>query len=399
VEHGGGSRKTRPWRPLPGAVDVGYGYSMNPTAPEQRSDRRRFEAIAGTARRSWLWMYAGMAAFYGCVAVLNAALPDRVFRMVMPLFIVLGIVGWVVWLVFMFRTRKVMLDVGDEGILVDEGRGGTFPFAGAVLGSWRMAGIGVTTGTVLHLAGGERPFRVAGRDHRPVPALHLEAPPVEYVEAILSAAAFDELLATLPASVFRARWDAPAAPPPLRIALLSNPSSGRHSIRMMLPWLGTIMLVGVLNIGLEAAGVGDSPIVRAIDMPLTIAIVVGGLVLTMVLAVRHRPGLEIEVDDGELRLRDPRKGRTLAAAPIARVEVRRGVHRYSGRGGGFDQVALVLRLSPAHEVSVGVFDARYGWSDAASSVSTPRWIVGPPDWNALVDRLGVGAFVVVRWAR
>ena len=256
-----------------------------------------------------------------------------------------------------------------------------------------MPGIGVTAGTVLHLAGGERRFRVAGRDHRPAPALHLEAPPAEYVDVVLSASDFEALLATLPASVFRARWDAPSVPALLRIALMSNPSSGRHGIGMMLLWFGTIVLVGVPNIALEVAGVGDSPIVRVIDMPLTIAILVGALVLTMVLAMRHRPGLEIEIDDRELRLRGPR-GRLLAATPIALVEVRRGLHRYAGRGGGFDQVALLLRLSPAHEVSVGVFDTRYGWSDAVPSMSTPRGIVGPPDWNALVDRLGVGAFVV-----
>ena len=77
------------------------------------------------------------------------------------------------------------------------------------------------------------------------------------------------------------------------------------------------------------------------------------------------------------------------------VAVGCGVHRHSGRGGSFEQVALALRLSPAHEVSIGVFDTRYRWSDAAPSVSAPRWIVGPPDWSALVDRLGLREFIVV----
>jgi hypothetical protein len=123
--------------------------------------------------------------------------------------------------------------------------------------------------------------------------------------------------------------------------------------------------------------------------------VIAGLVLTIMLAMRRRPGLELEVHGRELVLRKT-GGAMLASAPVGMIGVTRGIHAYSGRGGEYQQIALVLRLGQEQPVSIGILDTRYAWSDSVPRVRAPRWLVGPPDWNALVDLLGLGGFLVVK---
>jgi hypothetical protein len=36
-----------------------------------------------------------------------------------------------------------------------------------------------------------------------------------------------------------------------------------------------------------------------------------------------------------------------------------------------------------------VYDTRFHWRDAPPKVPAPTWIVGGPDWNALVGALGL----------
>jgi hypothetical protein len=340
--------------------------------------------------KPWVWIYVGMAVFMGGMVAVNLALPSAA-KAIVPLFIVLGLAGYGLLVYRAFRPRRTVLEVGAERLLVDEGRGGSFPLSGAAFGLWRMAGVGVTAGTVLHLAGGEQVFRVAGRDHRPASAIPLEAPDVEQADAFLSAADFDALLAALPSWVLAARRDAPATPGPLRIVLMPNPAAGRNAFAMMLPWLGTIVLVSLVGGGLGSLGVDE-----AILLPVIVAIVVGGLVLTVVRSVRRAAGLEIESADRELRVRDPKKGTVLASAPIPFIRSDRAMVRYTGRGASFEHPVLTLHLSASWQVSLGVYDARFRWRDAVPYVSSPRWIVGAPDWNALLDLLGMRDLAVVQ---
>jgi hypothetical protein len=223
---------------------------------------RRFEATAGMNGRPWVWMYGGIAIVGGLIAAAKALLIDAVASVVVPAVIILSLIAWLVWVISLFRPRRVLLELGDAALRVDEGRGssGTFQLAGARLGLWRTPGVGVTAGTVLHLAdatAGKKHFRLAGRDHRAGPAHRLDAEPVEQIDAMLSSAAFDELLAALPAWVFSDR-PRPRGPGPLGISLAPNPSSLRYVLGTMLPWLSTIALVGVLGGVLDAAGVLDT---------------------------------------------------------------------------------------------------------------------------------------------
>jgi hypothetical protein len=282
----------------------------------------------------------------------------------------------------------VSLEIGPESIAVQGGPGGVYGYAGARLGVLRAAGFGVTAGTALHLAGAERAFVIGGQDHRPSPSLRLEAAPVEEVDVTLPARDFDLLLDALPDAVFRARWDAPAVAPPLRVALLPNPSTAGSGLRLMLPWFGTMGACLVLAVIFDATGLDRTTWGRTLQGPLVGAVVVAGLVLTIVRSMRRKPGREIEIDDREARLRDG-SGRVIAAVPRQALVVTRGVHTYSGKG-SFDQIVLTLRFSPEHEVALGLFDTRPRWSDAVPVKRAPPWIVGVPDWQALVDRLGMG---------
>jgi hypothetical protein len=357
--------------------------------------------------RPWIHVYVGIAVFICGMAAINLALPAAVAKAIVPVFVLLSLAGYGAFLYRTFRPRKTTLDVAGDRLVVDEGRGGTFPLSGALLGLWRMPAVGVTAGTVLHLqsaagpfdgggsAPGPRTFCVAGRDHVPPAGIRLEAPMVEGVDAFLSAADFDALLAALPSWGVQARREEPAAPAPRRIPLLPNPSSGRSAFAMMLPWFGTMALVSLLGGGLGALGLFDSPVGQAIGTALIVSILVGGIVLTVLRARRRAPGLEIEIDSREFRLRDPQKGTVLAATPISMIQAVPAMYSYTGRV-SFEHAVLTLRLSPTDEVALAVYDTRYRWRDPVPHVSAPRWIVGPPDWNVLLDLFGARRLAVVQ---
>jgi hypothetical protein len=344
----------------------------------------RFEATAARTKRVVWAIFGGMAAFYAALAGLGAILPDAAMRFVTPVLVLGSLAGFVLLVARMARQPKVTLDVGLESITVDGGRGGVLDYAGARLGVLRIAGLGVTAGTALHLAGAKRPFLIGGQDHRRSAALRLEAAPIEEVDVTLPAADFDALLAALPDAVFRSRWDAPANAAPIRIALLPNPSAPRYGLRAMLPWLGTIGACIAVAVLFEATGLGETRWGQTVEGPLIYALVGAGIVLTFVVALRRRPGFEIELTDREILLCDP-KGRVIAATPPERLGVTRGT--YSGRT-SFQQIVLTLRFSPDQEVAMGLFDTRFRWGDGVPVKRAPRWIVGVPDWKVLVERLG-----------
>jgi hypothetical protein len=348
----------------------------------------KLEATAARTKRFAWMMYGGMAALYAAIGGLGAILPDAVMGVVTPILVLGALAGSALLVVRIARMPKVSLEIGPESIAVSGDRGGIYGYSGATLGVFRMAGFGVTAGTVLHLSGADRRFLIGGQDHRPSPSLRLEAAPTEEVDVTLPAADFDLLLDALPDAVFRARWDAPPTPAPLRVALLPNPSAAKSQLRVMLPWIGTIVACAVLAAIFDATGLDATPLGRTLQGPAFGAVVVTGLVLTIVRAARRKPGQEIEIDDREARLRDP-SGRVIAAAPRPSFGVTAGVYRYQGKA-SFEQAVLTLRFSAGHEVAIGVFDMRFHRWEGAPVKRAPAWIVGGPDWDALVERLGVG---------
>lgn len=354
---------------------------------------RRFEATKSSAKALGVVVTVVCIALFAVFAGLSSVLSRQAMQAVAPVALIVFAAGYVAFLARALRGKKVVLDVDRDRLLVDEGRGGVFPLAGAALGLWRMPGTGVTAGTVLHLAGGERPLRVGGRDHRPGAALRLEAPPVESIDVLLPADAFEALLAWVPSLAAAPHH---AARGPLRCQLQANPASLRGGLSVMAPWLLTMALVGAVSVALGSLGVFDSAAGQMMAMPLILAIIAAGLVVTVVRSMRKSPALEIEADPRELRLRDPRKGLILVAAPLGAVSTARGFSRMHTRGGTIVHTILVLRVPGHRDVSLAVQDTRFGWADAVPRLPTPRYVVGPPDWLALADLLGVRRFVVVR---
>ncbi|AUX27416.1 uncharacterized protein SOCEGT47_080050 [Sorangium cellulosum] len=361
--------------------------------PAPRGDTpRRFEAVSSPSKGFGVSAILVSLALFAGLAGLAAVLPPRAMKAVVPVgfIVVIAIYGFLV--APTLRGKKAVLDVDRDRLLVDEGRGGVFALPGASLGLWRMPGTGVTLGTVLHLAGGKRPLRIGGRDHRPGAAHRLAAPPVESVDVALPAGAFEALLASVPSL---ATVPGHAAHGPLRVSLMPNPSSLRGGLSAMAPWLLTMALVGVVSVALGALGVLDSAAGRWVAMPLTLLIIVAGLVTTVVRSSRPRPALELELDPRELRLHDPKTGRLLAAAPLGAVSGTRGFSLFRMRSGTFTFAALVLRVPGHGDVTLGVHDTRFAWADAVPRLPAPRYVVGPPDWNAVVECFGLQRLLVV----
>jgi site-specific recombinase XerD len=66
---------------------------------------------------------------------------------------------------------------------------------------------GVAAGTALHLHDGQHRFCLGGRDHRPSPTLRLDAPPTEKVDAYVTPAELDAILAAPDQATWHGRRD------------------------------------------------------------------------------------------------------------------------------------------------------------------------------------------------
>jgi hypothetical protein len=288
------------------------------------------------------------------------------------------------------RGTNVTLDVSDGRLLVDEGRGGAFPLAGAMFGLWRMPGLGVVSGTVLHLDDGRRSYRVGGRDHRPAASLPLKAPTTGEADAYLPAMEFDALLELALASMPPVYHHSPATLDVTRCRLLPNPWLLRNGLRHMVPWFGAIALVMVVTGILDMIGLFATLDGQFLGIAVVLPFIVGGLVLTARRSLKREPVMEIEIDARELRVRDLATGAITFMAPRAALACSRGVRRYNlGRGGTFVHAVLAIARPGQEPLSIGVADARFGWVDSSATVPAPRYVVGPPDWNALTEALGV----------
>src|SRR5580704_5260491 len=259
---------------------------MQPGAQPGLGARHRFETTKGTGRRAGIVVLLGVVVVMAGGWGLSAALPRRTLDVVWPVFVLVFVLGYFAVLAFALRGKKIVLDVERDRVIVDEGRGGVFSLAGAALGPWRAAGLGVTVGTVLHLAEGRRKLRIGGRDHRPGAALRVDAPVVENVDVLLPAGELDVLLAFVPHLTGGGASSPHAAHAPLRFALLPNPASARGVVSMMAPWFATLAIVSVVGVGLGSLGLYDSPVGQGIGAAITMAIIAAGIAVTVVRSVR-----------------------------------------------------------------------------------------------------------------
>jgi len=189
-----------------------------------------------------------------------------------------------------------------------------------------------------------------------------------------------------------------SAPSVVRCPLLLNPLSERGRLSRVVPWLGTTALVSLVTLGLSATGLFNSRVGQLIGVVLIALVFLGSVVLTVVPAMRRGPELkpELEVDRRELRLRDPKTGLVLAAAPRSAITLTRGMSKRGGDNGDYEHPVLAIRMPGWEELTLGVHDMSLAWRDAALYLPAPYYIVGPPEWSALVEILDLRPLLLVR---
>ena len=355
---------------------------MTPPAP------RRYVAQVGRFKRPGLLVVFGLVGLMGLMAGLGALLPANTMKDVAGLAVTGFAIVYIGVLAWALRPRSVPLDLWPDRVVLDEGRGGTFPLSGALLGPWVMPSYGVSWGTVLHLRAGERSLRLGGRDHRPPPGMRIDAPPADRVDAYVSAADLASIVASLPAGTEGDPYRPPGAPAVVRCLLVPNRASARGVLRMMAPW-GAAMLASMLVAGgFDVLGLYEHPWGQTLALGIVILVVVAGIVATVLVARKTpAPALEIEIDAGTVRLVDLASARVVASAALGSVAVTRGLHRYGGRT-RFEAPVLTLALPGTDPVSLTVPDVRFGWTDPTPDPGAGRYVVGSPDWLALVEAFG-----------
>ena len=71
-----------------------------------------------------------------------------------------------VWVLLLSALpRKVRLCLDGGRLLVDEGRGGAFPCAGAVVAQWNVPGLDLAVGTAIRFSDGARSYTIGAREY------------------------------------------------------------------------------------------------------------------------------------------------------------------------------------------------------------------------------------------
>jgi hypothetical protein len=295
-----------------------------------------------------------------------------------------GLLFTVLLFAIVLRPRPLTIDVWPDRVVLDEGREGVFPLATALLGAWEMPGYGVSMGTALHLSDGARRFCLGGRDHRPHPALRLAAPVVQDVDAYVTAADLDAVVALLPSVA--GRVSAPVTNI-VRISLVPNRASGRRAFAVMVPWLLTMGVVALLAVPFSLLGLDESPEGRVAMTVVLVAVVLGAMTLTVKRAVRRpTPTFVVQLEAQGLRVLDARTGAEVTAAHYAHVRCTQARHTYTGRS-SYTMPALVLLVPGTKAMTVGIPDFRFSWPGDVRDCGSPDYVVGGADWRTLVDRL------------
>ena len=344
-----------------------------------------------------LLMLAWMLALAGLISAVNLLLPTEIAHAAVGGCIVLSVVAYGAFLVYALTPKEVPIDLWPDRLTVDEGRGGIFPLTDAALGAWTVPSYGVAAGTALHLRDGEQRFCLGGRDHRPSTALRLSAPAVQSVDAYMPAADFDAILAALGAGPARTFALADAeAPALIRCSLTPNRASGKGAFAMMLPWILTMVVVGLVSGVSGALGLLDSGAGQIAMTIIVVVLIVIGIVVTAVRSMRTpQPVLEIEMDAHDLRVIDRASRRVLAAAPVLRVTTERCRHTYTGRS-SFTMVVLLVQVpGMPRAISIGIPDLRFSWAGPSHDYGAAAYVVGGPDWFTLVDRLGARPYLKI----
>ncbi len=251
------------------------------------------------------------------------------------------------------------------------------------LASWQIPHVWLNQGTVALVDQGRAALAIAGRDH----ALG-EAPsasPTYRIDATLEAGDFADFLREL-----RSMLPPPpaAAPGAAAMEIMLHPSTARAGLRSMMPWLQTIAAMCVLGpvLGIYSQRV-PSPFASGAVAVVLVAMVATGLYRTVRAATRRPPpSFRMTLADGWITLLGGTTGAVLERDPAS--EVRRERKLYSAGRAAIRFPMVKLRFRSGRTLSIGALDDRFGWPlKVRRSWWTPRYAVGGPDWEALVDAL------------
>ena len=358
------------------------GADLPPASPHDAATSRRFVTSAAPPSTKQMMKYTYVLMF-GAMTALGA--------INMTLLLIGSIVGsekvWqiggaVVFFAFLLgfmpgfrafqrrvnREKTVLVDVGHDGLTASTKPGEVFSFDNSQLGPWTLAGYGgATKGTALHLRSGRARFVLGGRDHRIAAGTPLEAPPVDSVDATVSASEFDELLTMVGG---RNGLDVQPATPgqPTRCPLVPNP------MRMY-----SSSFFGIFKNTATAVRLNANP---------------------------PQAGLAIDVGEDAISVIDLTSNSRVASAPLARVtatpaESTRSVPRM----GSLTTAVLVVQVADSQPLTIACPDwagpptttwggntkmaYRFAWRGEVPSEEEPAFVVSDADWLTLVDKFGL----------
>jgi hypothetical protein len=270
--------------------------------------------------------------------------------------------GW-----FSFN-KKIVICVTRDGLTVNQWPGDVFSFGDVRLGLWNSAAYGgTTTGTALHLRCGPHRLVVGGRDHRLAAGAPLDEAPVEYPNAWMSAADFDELLTSIGRrSGLDVRQPAPGQP--TRCLLIPSPA-----------WFFGDTLSGSLASLVRPFKLGFSQ--RALN---------------------PQPSMAIDVDDTGIWVIDPNTNTVIVSARLAQVSATPAKHTYYRKSGLTMPVMVVRvpglqeRLGATRPLTIACRERRFSWNTRVPSEPPPAFVVSGADWCTLVEKFGLAPYLAVR---
>src|ERR1700758_4818317 len=345
---------------------------------------RRLEATAAPPstkqmmKYTYLLMFGAMAALgavYMALVLLGAIVGSNVFIHVggPVVFIAFGVGAMPAFGAFrrrMNREKTVLVYVGSGGLTVSTKPGDVFSLGDAQLGRWNIEGYGgVTKGTALHLRSGRGCFVLGGRDPRVANETPLDAPPVDGVDATMSASEFDELL-TMVGGPRGLEVHAPAPGQPTRCRLTPNPA------RMF-----SSSFFGMFKNTSTALKMNANP---------------------------PQPSLAVDVGDDAISVIDLKSDARIASASLARVTATPAANTRSvTRVGVLTTAVLVVRVPDAEPLTIGCPDFagppsatwsggtkltyRFAWRGEVPSEDEPDFVVSDADWLTLVEKFGLAS--------
>jgi hypothetical protein len=242
-----------------------------------------------TGKRAYIWLYGWIAVFL----VLFWLVGFKGLNPAAAFVPAVAAVGLAAAYFFWRSRRRFLITVTRDGLTVGRRRGDLYSFVDAELGPW------VTMGVALHLQCGRHRFVLGGRDRRVAPATPLNAPPVQAVDAWLSASDFDELLSV------GGRWGGsaaargPAPGEPTRCLLFRNP--------LLIQQMGSYAF---------------------------------GKKRRLMLSLSH-PQLFVDVDNGAIRVIDPNSNAVNVSASLSQVTATPATYRPRYRYGSLSSASSI----------------------------------------------------------